>query len=143
MKKFAYLLLSLLIVFSFCKKDSTDNGDEEEISWVKVIVKDAGTGDVLQGYLVEVSALVKHILTWSGEDNPEAERMFTETETETLVTNQYGYVEFTYRDKIIPDHDAFFVTRITVRDRHNTIVYDEEMEIAISDGERKEFIIEI
>lgn len=143
MKKFAFLLLSLIIVFSFCKKDSTDNGDEEEVSWVKIYVKEAGTGDVLQGYIVEVSALVKHILSWSGEDNPDAERMFTETETETLVTNQYGYIEITYREKIIPDYNAFFVTRITVKDRHNTIVYDEEMEISVANGEKREFIIEI
>ena len=145
MKKTAVFVLSILLVFSFCKKSSTDdNGSrEDEISKVKVILKDAETGDLMAGYPVEVSARVKHILSWSGEDNPFAERMFIETETETQVTNQYGYVLFVYEDKLIPDDDAIFITHITVWDRQNNTIYDEDMEVPVANLETKEITIEL
>ncbi|MFC1726485.1 hypothetical protein ACFL4T_12760 [candidate division KSB1 bacterium] len=143
MKKTAVFILSLLLVFAFCKKSSTNNEPEEEISKVKIILQDAETGDLMQGYPIEVSARVKHIVSWSGEDNPFAERMFIETETETQVTNQYGYVLFVYEDKLIPDDEAIFITHITIWDRQNNTLYDEDMEVSVANLETKEIIIEL
>jgi len=145
MKKLTVLILSFILVFAFCKKNSTsDNGSQkEEISKVKVIVQDSETSDPLAAYDVEIEARVKHYISWSGEGMPDADRYSITTETNSGITNQYGYIIFVYEDKMIPDEKRIVVTKITVRNRQMDKVYEEEMEVGVPNGTTKEFIIEV
>ncbi|MFC1725172.1 hypothetical protein ACFL4T_06070 [candidate division KSB1 bacterium] len=129
MKRFGFVLvLSLVLIFAFCSKKSSDPG-EEDIIKIEILVKENGS-PVQNIYVIidaQVEETVKQIDT--GNINADTVTGYESTQTDQVLTNQYGKSNFSYKNKSLPDLGGIKITKVTIKRMNTVLIEDDELRI--------------
>ena len=129
MKKFSLILIfSVVLVLSFCSKKGSDP-EEEDIIKIEVLVKE--NSSPAQNIYVIIDARVEETVKQidTGNINADSVTGYEATQTDQVLTNQYGKANFSYRNKSLPDLGGIKITKITIKRMNETLIEDDELRI--------------
>lgn len=132
MRKFLIVSLMVIAAFTFCKKSSTDNGEEEDIITIKIAVtKD---GSALSSAQVNLRIERKYIVNDPLNSGPPTSSLSSEYPHDG-VTGPDGTTTFTLRNCSIVASGSVFVRHVKISAvGHGTLV-DEDVNIEVKTGE--------
>jgi len=132
MKKLLISLISVLLIFTFCGKNSTDSNNEEDIIKLEILVKENDTPQ--ENLFIEVTATVQESVKNRAEGDEVISYPTTVVNNET--TNSYGKAIFTYENKSLPNDGGIYIEKVVIK-RINTVLITDEEEKFIKKGKAK------
>lgn len=126
MKKLLILLLSVFLMFSFCKKSSSNNEEEDSISIEITVTKN---GSPVENIFVYVDVLV-----WENVTNRDAGThtdSYEATSADNATTNVYGKVTFNYNNKSIPSRNGVVLQKVTIKE-FSVTKHEEDLDTVVA-----------
>ena len=122
------IILSSALILAFCSKKSSEP-EEEDIIKIEVLVKE--NGSPAQNIYVIIDARVEETVKQidTGNINADSVTGYEATQTDQVLTNQYGKANFSYRNKSLPDIGGIKITKITIKRMNDILIEDDELRI--------------
>lgn len=132
MRKNFILILSIFLLFGFCKKSGTESESAEDDITIEITVLENGTPKA--GIYVIVYALVKQYTMSRVEGSQTQGDFYTTTQENTVLTNVYGKSIFKYHDMSVPDRSGIVVEKIELKYMNNIVLEDPEEKLIEKNG---------
>lgn len=138
MRKFLIYNLTFLLVI-FCGKKSTEPSNEDSIKLeITVMENDSPRENIY----VTVFAMVKLIHLNQTQSGDIASIALVETQEDQQITNLYGKVQFSYKDKSLPEENGIIIKKI-VLSRLSEELYVDSVEKFIKKNESLKLTVEL